>query len=470
MNVKQHSNLWINIQNFPLDEAGAVMNFSRKLAVLQNWSPGFTKRVTEEYKKFIFLCCIAENGASPSKVVDEAWHLHLTYTTSYWIDFCKNTLGKEIHHHPSKGGRDEDHKHEEWYKETLNLYENIFGMAPPTDIWPRPVLNAAVIDIPASTTRNNIKKWVAALLALPFLFTGFIYGTLSPFHLTGPAFLVFYFLFGVTLIAAYILIQQEREKQVKQIKADSFPVDVTVFQIAKFLHGRHRAIQTAIVDLIRRNLLTVNNDKRMVIFSDHYIASAEEQNPFIEALLKEPNGSTINYEEITVRWYREELFDHPALENLAATINPATRFSVTGILYAALIVMGGLRMIQGLYHQRPVGFLLVEVIVLTVFLGIVIKWLSTKSLLFRKAEALFKERLLQDKGYQDSLVNEFVINGTPSIAGFAEGFLLASVFSAYGPLERRFGTDAAGSSCSGGSSSCGGDGGGGSCGGCGGGD
>jgi hypothetical protein len=101
MKNEEHSSLWRSIQQFPLDDANAAITFSGKLSAKQNWSPAFTERVVEEYRKFIFLCCISPNGASPSQAVDEAWHLHLTYTKSYWIDLCKNTLNKDIHHHPT---------------------------------------------------------------------------------------------------------------------------------------------------------------------------------------------------------------------------------------------------------------------------------------------------------------------------------------------------------------------------------
>src|ERR1700754_4036844 len=136
MNLVEHRSLWSSIQQFPLDDPDAAITFSRKLAAQENWSPAFTQEAIEEYRKFIFLCCIAPNGASPSKVVDEVWHLHLTYTRSYWIAFCKNTLGKDIHHHPSKGGTGENHKHEQWYTETLQLYESVFGSPPPANTWP----------------------------------------------------------------------------------------------------------------------------------------------------------------------------------------------------------------------------------------------------------------------------------------------------------------------------------------------
>jgi len=467
MNVKERNALWIKIRNFPLDEKDVAINFSQKLATLQKWSPAFTKRVIEEYRKFIFLCCIAENGASPSNMVDEAWHLHLTYTKSYWVDFCKNTLNKEIHHHPSKGGADENHKHEDWYKETLQLYKTVFGLAPPTDIWPRPLEYTTEINIADSSTGNKI-IWAAALPALPFLFTGFVYQTFNPFHLNGPEFLVFYLLFGIVIITSFIVLQNG--KGVEQATAANFPDDTTIFQIAKFLYGKHRAVQTAIVDLIRRDLIKVNADKSMVVLSDHYVPTGKEENPLIGPLMNQPNGSKVNYEEIAADWYRDEQFAHPALDRLYLLANRDTPFFQKGIFYVVLIATGVLRLMQGTYNHRPVVFLFFEMLGLGIGLYIVADMLSTGKRLFKKAEALFKEKLRQQKGYKDQVVNDFVINGTPAIAGFAEGFLLASVFTAYTPLAHRVGWDSTGS-CSGGGSSCSGGSscGGGGCGGCGGG-
>ncbi len=79
---KDHQALWEKIRDFPLDDPGAFLPFSDKQAFNQNWSVSFTQRAIAEYKKFIFLCCVSEMGASPSQVVDEVWHLHLPYTTS----------------------------------------------------------------------------------------------------------------------------------------------------------------------------------------------------------------------------------------------------------------------------------------------------------------------------------------------------------------------------------------------------
>src|SRR6187402_865668 len=127
MILQEHLPLWNKIQSFSIDDGTADVPFSVKLADLQSWSPTFTRDAIEEYKKFLLLCCISEKGASPSPTVDEVWHLHLTYSRSYWIDLCGDTLGKHLHHEPSSGGEEENERHRQWYKETLQLYRTVFG-------------------------------------------------------------------------------------------------------------------------------------------------------------------------------------------------------------------------------------------------------------------------------------------------------------------------------------------------------
>jgi hypothetical protein len=37
---------------------------------------------------------ISTHIVTPSEQVDQVWHLHLTYTRSYWDEFCPNVLGQ----------------------------------------------------------------------------------------------------------------------------------------------------------------------------------------------------------------------------------------------------------------------------------------------------------------------------------------------------------------------------------------
>ncbi|WP_118975543.1 glycine-rich domain-containing protein [Taibaiella koreensis] len=151
--------LWQKIAAFRFDEPGASFPFSRKLASENGWTYAFSQEAIEEYRKFIFLCCISPHGASPSKVIDEVWHLHLLYTQNYWQAFCRDTLGQDIHHHPSRGGPEEKEKHEHWQTDTLTLYLRTFGYDAPERFW-----DETHEPLPA---RNN--KWQRALQRLSLL-------------------------------------------------------------------------------------------------------------------------------------------------------------------------------------------------------------------------------------------------------------------------------------------------------------
>jgi hypothetical protein len=126
--------LWNKIKDFEIDDPSSSFTFSDRLARENSWTTEYTVRSILEYKKFIFLLCISKESLTPSDQVDQVWHLHLLYTRSYWIDFCKNTLHKEIHHGPTKGA-EEAELFENLYNNTFKLYKKTFLTNPPTDIW-----------------------------------------------------------------------------------------------------------------------------------------------------------------------------------------------------------------------------------------------------------------------------------------------------------------------------------------------
>jgi hypothetical protein len=130
-----HSALYAAILAFPLDEANCSFPFSKRLATENGWDGHFTQRVILEYKRFMYLCCISPGPVTPPDAVDQAWHLHLTYTRSYWVDFCQHTLPRPIHHHPTRGGKAEAQKFDSWYTRVQQLYFDSFGELPPPDIW-----------------------------------------------------------------------------------------------------------------------------------------------------------------------------------------------------------------------------------------------------------------------------------------------------------------------------------------------
>jgi len=127
--------LWDKIQGFEFDEPDTQLTFAERLKRENGWTHDYTQQVIEEYKKFIFLCCTAPTAVTPSDPVDQAWHLHLTYTKSYWNNLCRDTLGKEIHHNPTKGGKSEQEKFSTLYKGLHEIYSEYFGQHPPAHIW-----------------------------------------------------------------------------------------------------------------------------------------------------------------------------------------------------------------------------------------------------------------------------------------------------------------------------------------------
>ncbi len=140
-----------------MDDPESEFSFTERLARENSWSLSYATRVVLEYKKFIFLVCVAKHPLTPSDQVDQVWHLHLIYTESYWSDLCADTLGRKIHHGPTKGGKQEKEKYYNWYEETKKLYGEIFETIPPSDIWPSSKIRFGELNF----TRVNLhRNWV----------------------------------------------------------------------------------------------------------------------------------------------------------------------------------------------------------------------------------------------------------------------------------------------------------------------
>lgn len=97
--------LWKRLEQFSLDDATASFSFTSRLAKENNWRLAYADRVATEYKRFMLLAVICDHTVSPSDQVDQAWHLHMIYTRSYWDELCGGILGRPIHHGPTKGGK-----------------------------------------------------------------------------------------------------------------------------------------------------------------------------------------------------------------------------------------------------------------------------------------------------------------------------------------------------------------------------
>ena len=160
------ADLWARLEAFDLDATGATLPFSQRLARDNGWSPAFARRVVFEYKRFLFLAATCSHPVTPSDEVDQAWHLHLVYTRSYWDELCGKLLGFPLHHGPTKGGALEGHKFQDWYARTLASYQAAFGTLPPADVWPPAAQRFG--DAPFFRRVNLRRHWLLPKLCWPF--------------------------------------------------------------------------------------------------------------------------------------------------------------------------------------------------------------------------------------------------------------------------------------------------------------
>ncbi len=134
----QQTALYERIQLFSPDQPDALFPFSQRLRKETGWSLETVHQAIKEYKRFVFLAIVAEHFVVPSYPVDQVWHLHLSYTRSYWEEFCPQILQAPLHHEPAQGGASEQQKYEQEYRNTLESYRHFFQQEPPSEIWPAP--------------------------------------------------------------------------------------------------------------------------------------------------------------------------------------------------------------------------------------------------------------------------------------------------------------------------------------------
>lgn len=128
--------LYQKICDLEITAVTSTLSFESRLARENGWDLAQAVRVNDEYRKFLFLLIHAGHPVTPSDQVDQAWHLHLLYTRSYWDDLCGRLINRPLHHGPTAGGNSENEKFVDWYEQTKLSYRRFFAQDPPLDIWP----------------------------------------------------------------------------------------------------------------------------------------------------------------------------------------------------------------------------------------------------------------------------------------------------------------------------------------------
>lgn len=351
--IDERHDLWQRISTYNPDVPGAALPFSRKLALQHGWTVQFTQKAIEEYKKFIYLCCISPHGASPSPVVDEVWHLHLTYTIDYWKYFCGEVLGQEIHHHPSRGGSGEQDKHRNWYRETLENYKAAFGQGPPEDIWPPPDTPSATSPLPPFSPRSFFEPgslhrlW---LLLLPFLLIFYRYRQPLPYHLNGPHFLVFFAVLCLCALAALLLSLEVKKRRMERLLRPVLQ-QATSYELAYLTGDCSRSFMVMITELLRSGALEYAPEYNYYHLSREALSGSAH--PLAPALRSFPGNTAL-------LWEVEVLALHhcaPWQEQYKPLQRACNAWSNHLCLPVLVVVTGLARCVQGLEAQRPVLYL-----------------------------------------------------------------------------------------------------------------
>lgn len=395
------------LDRFDLDDPDSRLKFSERLARENNWTLRYARRVVAEYKRFLELAVTAGHTVTPSDDVDQAWHLHMVYTRSYWNDLCKNVLQQPLHHGPTKGGQEERERYEDLYARTVESYCATFGEQPPADIWPdsEERFRQSIQSVRVDKGRNWVipkPSWaqvagVGAFASVP-LFVGAsdaLLGAGLP-NVDGKQFLAIYIILLMVALAVSFLLRARMRTDIGPGQTPPKPEQVGWAASAVLVGGYNRAVMAVIsklraegsVNLVKNRLVfdtkvaeglstspptgsydssgwspqsatpssigkTISDTKEdlaIVSAAKKLIGSKESGikiDKFVSSLQSELNRTTIQLEQLDL-WTSSG-------ERLSKGLTTA------GPLFL-LMLLGIARCILGVSRDRPIGFLVVLLI------------------------------------------------------------------------------------------------------------
>ncbi len=384
----QQAELYQRIQAFNLDDLGDDLSFSKRLARENGWSAKYSQEAIAEYKKFAFLAVVMET-ATPSEQVDQVWHLHLTYTHSYWLDFCPHVLQKTLHHNPTKGGSVEGQKYDSCYKNTLLNYQKFFGVTPSEDFWSSPQIRFGKdLQWQKVNTRSHWilpkpqLRWqipinsrlavmiVAFALALVIMTSQPVLGAIvsNPFNLNGGEFLWFYAIaLAVTGLVGWVL--RHGLKYLASQRGNINQVDLNAYEVAYLVAGTKRVVMVAIASLIERGYLELIPKTQKLAVKTPLPSSC----PPIEAAVVTLARNTVSIKQID-----SSTLVQTSVGVICQRLQQQGLIPVGGqmkwvcllpsLLMGAVLSLGAIRIAIGIGRGKPVGFLMVLCIIAVVLL------------------------------------------------------------------------------------------------------
>jgi uncharacterized protein (TIGR04222 family) len=376
------------LNDYNFDRPTAALPFSQRLAKENRWTRDYTDRAIREYKRFAFLVVVAGHPVSPSDQVDQVWHLHLTYTRSYWQEFCDEILAMPLHHEPTQGGSAERAKHRDWYAATLDSYQRIFGMAPPADLWPPTAdrfgpasqfarLNTAQnwilpkpqwvqevswgrlrLSLPQLHPRALMMVWLC--LGLSTVMVG-CQGSLNPLDMKGPDFLGFYIWLNLMLVGMALVLR--RMLQPRDASAVSLS-QLDLYETAYLSGGTDRVVQVAITQLAAQDCVELKTTGTIALKDELPPITNTVERAVVKAIAKTGNFASIKRK---VESSMQPLRDRLVQANLIMSVDQTIKIQrYPAFLVGASLGLGLIRLVVGISRQRPVGFLVMLCIIVAI--------------------------------------------------------------------------------------------------------
>lgn len=452
--------LWEQVVCFDFDNPPTQYGFSTRLADENFWTRDFTEKAILEYKKFMYLAATADFMVSPSEIVDIVWHQHLIFTQSYQ-EFC-TVLGKQIQHVPSTHNKEDFIKFKQAKERTVLMYEKAFGEQPKS-IWG---YNNMFESLNLEKAKYKIRSFlVTGILAFICLIIP-AYFVLKPIyiHIENP-----YFVWGlITLTIATVAILEisnrwKLEAIIKGVDKSSFiyhlhPYELVYLETQKLSDVVNGTINELIVDETIR--VNTDNTIELIEWKDsntlhklQVITTLSETGktyypPLLQKLLTKPlfKNTATSMDAFKKYFNKSRKFNH--------------LFCTNFIVLASLLLLSVTRVSTGTMRDKPVGFIIMLSLALTVGAALFLYRL-TKQVCNYTIPNLYKDEILNQEQIKNNWQWSYMLYGTTVLS--------ASFIPIANYAGRNFvdgGSGACGSSCGSCGSSCGG----GGCGGCGGGD
>lgn len=493
----QHE-LWHRLRSWHPDEPGSSYSFSHRLQRENGWTREYTVKAIEEYRRFLFLSQVADHTVCPSEDVDQVWHVHLTYTRSYWEELCGNILRRPLHHQPSKGGQREQELYAELYEQTLVSYATWFGDLPHPHLWPRSIERFAPKDIRrvdrarfllvprpnfgilcgialVANRLHGILEWPLSNKAMGFGLVLLLTPAVTwfgPLDWSGPEFLKWYSYVLIGGVVTAFLI-----RHILWPADSDVPEDITYFEVACLRGNWKLAVNSVLAKLLASKQVVADvkaTKTQFLVLDTTRRGESEFENAVVQSLIRSA-GLTMTELHNEMQGSGVQLEDSLRKRGLL-TGNASYAFAARAYSFLIMLVVCGLGVSKvnvGLSLGKPVGYL----VTLLIAGGMLAVWFLIRPRQTASVRSWLRTQLRDRAGLKDDAGA-----GLRSSEGIALGTALFGVAALGGsqllPLKIAWqsnrvelgstGCATAGcgaSGCGGGGSGCGG----GGCGGCGGG-